>query len=165
MRGSPDEIERAVSVLAGSFSAELVASGWIVRDLDVYSVATLTRGTQNGVMATAEINRTSFGWPDDWPVEVAVRLGVGYEPALNLMPLLTLRAGIALVANPETIGWPGFTISLADNGQVAVASRQVAAFVAAHALGFAAQFPDAAAIDEALQRRRRADDPASAASR
>jgi hypothetical protein len=119
--------------------------------LDDYGIATLTRGTRSGVMATAELHRTSSRWPDDWPVEIGVGLGVGYGPALDLMPLLTLRPVVSLLTSPETGAWPGFTISLQSAEEVPSVSRLIVGFIDEHALAFADQFRDAAAIEAALR--------------
>ncbi len=76
MRGHPEQIDQALAVLGESVVAQLTAHGWLPRQLDRYSIAIMTRPTQNGVMTTAEIDRRSFGlWHDDWPVQVRVSLG------------------------------------------------------------------------------------------
>jgi hypothetical protein len=151
MRGPPQPVDLALSSLARSVSAELAGSGWKERRLDGYGIATFTRDTRNGVMATAELHRTSSHWPDDWPVAIGIGVGVGYGPALDLMPLLTLQPAASLLASPETAAWPGFTISLPSLDEVPSVSREIVGFIDEHALAFADQFRDAAAIEAALQ--------------
>lgn len=162
MRGHPKQIDQAQLELASIVSHDLSGHGWVQRDLDRHSIAVLTRDTGNGVMATAELFRTSFQWPEDWPIEVGVRIGVGYEPALNLMPLLTLDPDVALLAADRQQSRPGFTVTLGDVGDVAAAARNIVAVITDQAVPFARRFADAAAIDAALsERHRRRRRPAS----
>lgn len=70
MRGHGGEIEKALLILFLRVAEQLSADGWSRRLLDEHSIVALTRSTQNGVTAVMEIDRTSFQWPDDWPVEV-----------------------------------------------------------------------------------------------
>ena len=96
---------RVIARLARTISDALTASGWQTRPLGPPTGAALTRTTRNGIMATAQLTLTPFRGTG-WPVEIGVRLGVGYEPALNLMPLLTLRPLLTLLDNPDTAGLP-----------------------------------------------------------
>lgn len=151
MRGHAEPIDEALVMLGRAVTDELTAAGWAPRELGGHSITTLTRDTRNGVIAAVELGRTSLRWPDRWPVEIGVRLGVGYEPALDLMPLLILRPAVSLVRNPRTSGRSGFTISLRATQDVGSAGRQIVAFINENALPFAEQFPDAAAIETALR--------------
>ncbi len=152
MRGRPEQINEALATLASRISEQLSADGWNSRQLDERSVATLTCATQNGVTAVLEIDRTSAKWPDDWPVEVEARLGVGYEPALNLMPLLTLEPRAILVEDSEPGRERSLTVSLDGLDAVAHAAGQIVGFVREHTSDTTGHFPDAAAIDAQLQR-------------
>lgn len=153
MRGHPDEVDQALTTLSETVTGRLSAAGWNRRVLDDDRTdATLTRETQNGVIAVIEIHRTSFQWPDDWPVEIEASLGVGYEPALSLMPLLTLDPRAALIHEPEDGHENSFTVELKGPASVAQAAERIVNFVEEHAPTVAQNFPDASAIDEQLQR-------------
>jgi hypothetical protein len=153
MRGHPDEIDRALTTLSGTVADRLSAAGWSRRVLDGDRTgATLTRSTQDGVIAVIEIDRTSVHWSDDWPVEVATSLGVGYEPALNLMPLFTLHPRAALIDDPVRRRANSFTVQLTGQDDVDRAARRIVQFANEHASAYAEQFPDAAAIDDHLRR-------------
>lgn len=153
MRGHPDEIDQALTTLSDTVVEHLSAEGWNRRVFDDDRTdTTLTRSTQNGIIAVIEIDRSSFRWPDDWPVEVATSLGVGYEPALNLMPLLTLHPRAALLDDPEHGRVHRFTVKLTGLDAVAQAAQRIVHFVHEHASATAQDFPDAAAIDGQLQR-------------
>lgn len=86
------------------------------------------------------------------PADSTTALGVGYEPALNLMPLLTLDPRAALIDDPEHGRANCFTVSLDGLDGVAHAAQQIVHFVHEHASAAARDFPDAAAIDAQLQR-------------
>jgi hypothetical protein len=152
MRGRPDEINEALATLASRISEQLSADGWYSRQLDERSIATLTRATQNGLTAVVEIDRSSSKWPDDWPVEVVTRLGVGYEPALNLMPMLTLERRAILIEDSEQGRERRPTVSLDGLDAVARAAMQIVGFVNEHAPDTTRHFPDAATIDAQPQR-------------
>jgi hypothetical protein len=146
-----EQIELALSALAGSVAAALAPSGWTSRELDDCGIAALTRQIGDGIIATAELGRASFRSPDDFPIAIGAQLGVGYEAALNLMPLLTLTPTVTLVNNPETSIEPGFLISLDDPDTVESVGRQIVAFVEEHAAAFAQQFPDAESVAAAME--------------
>src|SRR4051812_8765809 len=150
MRGRPEEIEHALTTLNDSVAAQLSAARWNRRLLDDGRTdATLTREIHSGVIAVLEIHRTGFRWPDDWPVEIEAVLGVGFEQALNLMPLLTLPPRAALVDGhgPAT----SVTIELTGPRSVDSAVPQIVEFVNRHASTATRVFPDAAAVDAYLQ--------------
>ncbi|MGI8760244.1 MAG: hypothetical protein ACR2LF_02870 [Jatrophihabitantaceae bacterium] len=152
MGGHPDEIDQALTTLSATVADRLSAAGWSRRVLDGDRTdATLTRSTQNGVIDVIEIHRTSFQWPDDWPVEVETSLGVGYEPALNLMPLLTVHLRAALIDDPEHGRTNSFTVQLTGRDDVDQAAQRIVQFANDHASAYAEHFPDAAAIDGHLR--------------
>ena len=147
MRGHADEIRQSLTTVWETVAGLLAAAGWNRRVLDDDpSHAVLTRKTQNGIIAVAEIRRTSFQYPDGWPVETEVSFGVGYEAALNLMPLLTLRPQAALIHEPN-----GFTVELTGPATVAQAAQRIANYVEERAPSVAQSFPDASTIAEQLQ--------------
>jgi hypothetical protein len=152
MRGKADEIDQAMANLGENIAEQLTAAGWKRRLLHDLATATLTRPMRNGVIAVVEVERTSIQWPDDWPIEVQARLGVGYEPALNLMPLLTLRPRTAIIDSRHGRG-NRFIAALEGLDDVTKTTRQIVDFVNEHAAGLAKNFPDAAAIDAELQRK------------
>jgi hypothetical protein len=149
MRGHADEIERALTTLSGSVADRLSAVGWKRRWLDGDPThATLTRPAQNGITAVVEIRRTSFHWPDDWPIEVTISLGVGYEPALNLMPLLTMSSRAALIVDSEQEPPNRFGVQLTGPDSVQQAAERIVQFASERAAATVEPFPDAAAIEE-----------------
>ena len=156
MRGHPDEISEALTALASRLAAQLSATGWNSRFLDDYNVATLTRSLPSGVIAVVELERASFQWPDDWPVEVEALLGVGYEPALNLMPLLTLHPRAILVDETEPGRVNRLTVSLDGLETIDVVVDRIVRFVAEHASATTRDFAAPEDIDVHLQQAVRA---------
>ena len=159
MRSRRDEVERGLALLRESVVDRLSMQGWAGSDLTDDSpaavqrtVATVTRTADNGVLVAVEIVRTSFNWPPRWPVEIAARIGVGYEPALDLMPLLTLPPRAILVHDHAGGGVAGLPVSLAGPGDVVPAAEQIVGWVQQRAAGLASQFADATAIDAELER-------------
>jgi hypothetical protein len=151
MRGDPESIDRALTGVADGLRVALTASGWTERALGRRNLASFTRPVGHGVLATAEISRTSmFRWPDDWPVEIGVRVGVGFEPALDLMPLLTLPPKVTLVAHPSMADGVGRVVQLQAEADVPAFTRRVVDLIDEHR-SFAGQFPDAAAIEAVLR--------------
>jgi hypothetical protein len=159
MSGRRTEVERGLALLRESVVDRLSAQGWTGRDLTDDSpaamqrtVATVTRTGANGVLVAVEIVRSSFNWPPRWPVEIAARMGVGYEPALNLMPLLTLPPRAILVHDHAGGGGTSRPVSLTGPGDVVPAAEQIVGWVRQRAAGLASRFADAAAIDAELER-------------
>ena len=160
MRSRRAEVERGLALLRESVVDRLSVRGWTGRDLTDDSpaaiqrtVATVTRTGDNGVLVAVEIVRTSFNWPLRWPVTIAARMGVGYEPALNLMPLLTLPPRAILVHDQADGGAASLPVSLAGPGDIIPAAEQIAGWVRLRAAGVASRFADVAAIDAELERR------------
>lgn len=87
-------------------------------------------------------------------IHSAILVGVGVlnEPALNLMPLLTLRPRAVLIDDPQFGRANSFTVKLTGLDTVAHAAQQIVHFVNEHASATTRNFPDAAAIDAQLQR-------------
>ena len=115
----------------------------MVRPETDHGVATLTRESHEGVIASLELDRMWTSVSDTLPVEIGIWLGVGYTPALALMPVLTLRPTVALVNAAGPSNAPGQTFVLSSLADVPATSNQVVAFVNQHAMGFAEQFLDA----------------------
>ena len=152
MRGHGDDIDAAVADLVRSVADGVAPLGWRRRDLGGYALATFTRDFTGGVFLGLELTRRSFSWPADWPVEVTVRLGVGYGPALDLMPLLTLDPDVVLVpAAPQAAG-SGLPVSLTGPRSVAAASRDVLAYIQDQEKPLTEQFPDVDSLERALDR-------------
>jgi hypothetical protein len=152
MGGHSEEIQQAVAELGRVVGGELVARGWRRRDLGGWAVAAFTKELSGGVFLGVELAQRSFRWPADWPVEVAIDLGGGYGPALDLMPLLTLVPKVVLVpaAAPE-VG-SGVPVSLTGPRSVAAAGRDVLAYIEAQQQELAGMFADADALELALRR-------------
>lgn len=64
--------------------------GWrrIDRGLQPWAAFTLPLG--DGFWATIDLRIAGMRFPDPWPVPLDVRIGAGYEPATDLMPIVTL---------------------------------------------------------------------------
>ena len=146
-----EHIEHTLVRLARTVSDALTASGWQTRQLGPPTGVALTRTTRNGIMATAQLTLTPSRRGAGWPVEIRVRLGVGYEPALNLMPLLTLRPVLTLLDNPDTPGPAGYTRTLHSAEDIDTTNRPIITFIDEHAPAFAEQFATPADIEEALR--------------
>ena len=146
-----EHIEHTLARLARTVSDALTASGWQTRQLGPPTGVALTRTTRNGVMATAQLTLTPSRRGNGWPVEIRVRLGVGYEPALNLMPLLTLRPVLTLLDNPDTPGPAGYTRTLHSAEDIDTTSRPIITVIDEHAPAFAEQFSTPADIEAALR--------------
>jgi hypothetical protein len=159
MRGRRAEVERALALLGASVAERLSGQGWIGRDLsdgniaaEMRIVATVTRAGDHGVLVAVEIIRTSFRWPPRWPVDVAARIGVGYQPALNLMPMLTLPPRAILVHDRAGGGAAGLPVTLTGPGDVVPTADRIVDWVQQRAPGLVMRFADAAAIDADLER-------------
>jgi hypothetical protein len=148
VHGHSEQIAEALIRASDSVIAQLVVEGWQWRTLNAHSWTTLTLPRPNGVLSVVEIGRTQFRWPDNWPVEVTVRLGIGYEPAMNLMPLFTLHPKAILIDDAEHGGSEGLAFSLDGPDSVATVARQILRFIGDHSGTQAGCFPDAAAIAE-----------------
>ena len=146
-----EHIEHTLVRLARTVSDALAASGWQTRQLGPPTGVALTRTTRNGIMATAQLTLTPSRRGNGWPVEIGVRLGVGYEPALNLMPLLTLRPVLTLLDNPDTPGPAGHPRTLHSAEDIDTTSRTIITVIDEQAPAFAEQFSTPADIDAALR--------------
>ncbi len=128
--------------LAGVVAERLVAEGWVVRDLQQPYGVTLTRAGPGGVLLVVELLPTSFGLPGrrNRQRQHLVRVGAGYGPALELMPLLTLRVRPILVDRRfVTVAVTGPDENPGDDPP---AADQIVAVVGEHAAALAARFPD-----------------------
>ena len=152
VRDAAEEIEEALAAVARAISERLAATGWQHRDIAGFSalagVGSWTRDVGNGVLASAEVARAHFQMPERWPTELRVMIGVGYEPALDLMPILTLPPNPILIAERTTI-MPklGLFVPLPNADHVQSAADRVTRFIVEHAVAFAGQFRDASAIE------------------
>jgi hypothetical protein len=151
MRESTDRVQRALDRLGADVTATLEASGWASLSLRQYALRTFTLATHDGMMATAEICRTSFSSRNSLPVTIQVTIGVGYRPALDLMPLLTLPADADLMPMGDAAGRPSLRTSLDSDDDIATVAAQIVALIDGQALPFAEGFADVDAIDLALQ--------------
>ncbi len=151
MRGDGDEIDATLRVLGSAVGDRLSHDGWMSRSLDRDEIATATRQLQNGVIAVVALARTSSSYPDYWPVEVEVSFGVGFEPALDLMPLLTLDPRPILIQDPEVDRADRVIVDVTGPGAVEQAAARIARLVRNRTASIGRDFPDAAAIDARLQ--------------
>lgn len=132
--------------LAEVVAERLEAKGWALRDLQERCGVTLTRGGGGGVLLVVQLLPTSLTFPGrrHRPETHWLRVGAGYGPALDLMPLLTLPARPILVDGPaETV-----TVDGSDDELPAV--DRIVAAVDEHAAAVAARFPELPALVEAV---------------
>lgn len=154
-----------MAAVVGAVATELVPAGWVRRPLGDPSSSTFTRAVGGGMILTAQIGRFGFSVPAALPTRLRLRVGVGYEPALGLMPLLTARPAAGIVEDPALGGLEG-VVELPDEHAVPAVARQVLALIDAHAGPFGQEFPDVdaliAALTEPVPPRHRADPDLSA---
>jgi hypothetical protein len=83
---------------------------------------------------------------------VTIDLGVGFEPALGLMPLLTLSPDPLLIRDPASIGRDDETFAFESAHEGPAVARRVVAFIEEHASSFAASFADGPTIARWMER-------------
>jgi len=147
----------AVDAVIDEVGSTLATSGWRRRDLGmVFSwEETFTLNIGGGILATLEIQHLlSWGSANtEWPAAVMFDLGVGLEPALGLMPLLTLQPTASLLYSPVAGAQTLLhKFQIADEHSVPDVAARICAYVDEHATSFAAGFADADAIARALER-------------
>jgi hypothetical protein len=142
-----DDVGAAFDALGAQVAGQLETAGWHRRRLEHPWSFTFTRPARNGVLAVVDVYRRSFTWPDELPVEVEVALGVGYQPALDLMPLLTVYPRAALIEDPEHGRSHSLTVPLGEPATVPPAGQRIVQFVQQHSAATVQNFPDAAAIE------------------
>lgn len=121
------QIDAALVELVRVLGEQLAGSGWSRRPLGAAATGTFTRPTRAGLLATAELRRAGFRFPDGWPVAVRLVLGVGYEPALGLAPLLTVPTFACELADPAA-GWlNGAAFELTGTDDIPSVARTLAA--------------------------------------
>lgn len=130
--------------LAEAVAGRLEADGWVVRDLQQPYLVTVTRAGGSGVLLVAQLLPHVFPDRRHRPRTHRLEVGVGYGPALDLMPLLTLPA------HPILAGRSAGTVTVTgpDDGQRA-ADRAVTV-VGEHAAVLAARYPDLDALVDAV---------------
>lgn len=143
-------VAHAVDHLVEEVTTTLQASGWTALSLQNRPFATFIRATRDGVIAVVKILPAGR---DRWPVEIRLIIGVGYRPALDLMPLLTLPASGWLVLHDDDDAQPGWAVPVSSEDDAPAAAARLIALIGEHALAFARRFPDIDAIDVALQER------------
>ena len=118
---------------AGIVAERLAADGWVLRRLRPAFAVTLTRGAE--VQLAVQLLPTSVK-------EHRLRIGAGYGPALDLMPLLTLPAAPILAG--------GQTVVLTAHDH---AYDDVATAVREHAAALTDRFPHVTALLDAVSSR------------
>lgn len=149
MIGNSEAIERALSELATLVAAQLSDEGWVRRDLGEPQVLILTKTVRDGVFASVEVEVTSARWPRTWPEEIDVEFGAGYEPALGLMPLVTLRPWVALASESHPSGRRRLCLEIPGAGQVPEIAARPASTIRERGTGFAERY-DVDAFESAL---------------
>ena len=114
---------------------------------------TFTRDLGSGVLATMNLVLPWISIGTAWPQELPVDIGVGFEPALGLTPLLTLPAMPMLVRAPTPDGRHAGEVTITGGraDQRAEAVRAIVTVYATQAVAFAGSF-DAAEILALLRR-------------
>jgi hypothetical protein len=141
-----DRADHTVDEVMANITAALAASGWTARSLRNFTLATFTRPTDDGIMAVVDIRLRG---PKTPPTDIRVTAGVGYQPALDLMPLMTLTAyGILVTQHDDQMP---LTVTLDDQHHPVEVADQVVTGVNQWALPFAQRFSDIDAIDAALR--------------
>lgn len=153
MARDSEQIDRALSDLADAISGELREQGWVRRDLDTRRVVVLTHDVGNGVLVTAELRAPQAWSSPEWPVDLVLDVGVGYEPALNLMPLLTMPTHVTLLPDYTPPATSTFATSIDSIDEVESAAGRVVTVISAHAIDIVRRFPDADAIERAIPQR------------
>jgi hypothetical protein len=148
----------AVDAVIEHVGSSLATSGWRRRNLGMqFSLEeTFTLDVGGGILATMEIQHDhSWSWGStdvELPTYVVFDLGVGFEPALSLMPLLTLQPIAPLLHSPVA-GARALhrKFEIVDERSAPDVAAQICAFVNEHATSFAAGFADADAIARRLE--------------
>lgn len=150
MSGDSEAIEHALAELAASVAAQLQGDGWVRHDIDPRGyVLVMTKPVRDGVLAGVEVRVSSLRWPRKWPETVDVGFGAGFEPALDLMPLVTLSPQAILVSESDESGEPDLSIEIAGAGAVPAVAARLSAAIRDHGVGFAERY-DVDAFDVEL---------------
>jgi hypothetical protein len=148
-----EDSRHAFDAVTDDVASRLASLGWRRRHLEIFFwQETFTLDMGDGITATAELQRSPNLVNHGWPTSIDVNLGVGFEPALGLMPLVGTVAMATLIYYPRTDRSSAHSVELDDEGDAARAARDISAFVATHAVEFAARYPDAATVEAALGR-------------
>ena len=116
-------------------------------------VETFTRDLGTGVLATMNLMSPWLSIGTEWPQQLSVDIGVDFEPALDLTPLLTLPVMPMLVRAPTPDGRHHGEVTIDGDraDQRAEAVREIVTVYATEAAAFAGGF-DAAEILATLRR-------------
>lgn len=153
MRNTSD-VSQVVDAIADAIAVELASTGWRRRAPGrLFGLETFTRDLGSGVLATINVIPPLISIGTAWPKELLVDIGVDFEPALDLTPLLTLPVMPMLVRAPTTDGRSNGEVRIAGDraDQRAEAVREIVTVYATQAVEFAGRF-DAAEILAVLRR-------------
>lgn len=117
------------------------------RGLQPWAAFTLPLG--DGFWATIDLRSAGMKFPDPWPVPLAVRIGAGYEPATDLMPIVTLPWQVALVAEP-TLDDDGGRLALNGPDDSDRVANRIIQRSRHDAVAFADRYRSVDALDTAL---------------
>ena len=128
-----EEIANALAALQPLVEAGLAPHGWRWLDMGFRPHAlAFTHDVGDGFWATAAA-LPEFVWPRQWPTELRLAFGAGYEPAAALMPIVTLRPRVTLLPEPDST----MTFTLSGPDAVDAVAQQLIEAVLAHGVGFA----------------------------
>ena len=148
MREAWEAVNRALLQLNAAVAAGLEPHGWrrIDRGLQPWAAFALPLG--DGFWATIDLRIASMKFPDPWPVPLDLRVGAGYEPATDLMPIVTLPWQVALVDEST----PDSSTGLALNGpeDTDLTANTIIQRSRKQAVAFAEQYRSVDALDTTL---------------
>jgi hypothetical protein len=147
-------VRRTLDAISDAVALELAPIGWRRRTLGrPLGLDTFTRDVGSGVLATMNLFFPLISLGTAWPSELPIDVGVDFEPALDVAPLLTLPVLPMLVRAPAPDGRRNGEVSVAGGGadQRAQAVREIVTVYATQADAFARGF-DATEILAVMRR-------------
>ena len=136
-------IDRAVDAVYDRVEAALADRGWLRRPGGPTSRAVYTSARPDGLLATISVSRPVFSWPARWPERLRLEYGVGYEPALDLAPLLTLPSVSLLGREVEST-------ELTGEDEIDSTAARIVARCERSAVAFRDTFTGIAAVETAV---------------
>jgi len=98
-------VSRMLDAISDAVAIELASTGWQRRVLGrPFGMESFTCDLENGVLATMNLISPWISIGTEWPQRLSVDIGVDFESALSLTPLLTLPAMPMLVRAPTPDG-------------------------------------------------------------
>jgi hypothetical protein len=144
MTNEPLAADAVFDAIADELTARLAPSGWMRRRRGLFYLRTWTRPAGTGVIATVDIRRRRAGPGDHWPMSVMVRVGVGIEPVLGLLPLVTLPPVATLYTDrPES----PLIVTIENAGVIDSVVDEIVPYVETNAAIIVARFTPELVVD------------------